>query len=275
MLTAMPTPFRESPPGDPATLRAALSAGMNALSNHRVFGLVQSLDDLRLFMRWHVFAVWDFMSLVKRLQADLTCVSLPWAPPAHPRAARLMNEIVLGEESDETLTAEHASHFDLYMEAMREIGAESNEINMFLDALRGGRSVDQAFALAGAPPSIAAFVMDTLRVARQARTHEVLGNFCFGRENVIPRMFSALLSQWTIDETSAPTLVYYLKRHIELDGASHAPAVEAIIADLVGDEPLKESELLSAALAAIASRVRLWDSLADQLVMARSAPSGR
>jgi len=272
MLTALHTPLSDSSPGNSiVTMRAELSAGMNALSSHRVFQLVRNFDDLRLFMRWHVFAVWDFMSLVKRLQVDLTCTSLPWMPPAHPKAARLMNEIVLGEESDETLTADHASHFDLYLGAMREVGAEPIEINLFLEKVRGGHPVDQALTLASVPPPVAAFVLDTLRLARHAHTHEVLGSFFYGRENVIPKMFSALLAKWTIDEMSVPTFVYYLKRHIELDGDSHGPAAEAIIADLVGDEPLKQFELLSAALAAVASRLRLWDALAEQLTVTRSA----
>ncbi|ODU33486.1 MAG: mangotoxin biosynthesis-involved protein MgoB [Lysobacterales bacterium 69-70] len=237
----------------------------HALQHHRVFGMVRDLDDLRLFMRWHVFAVWDFMSLVKRLQMDLTCVSLPWMPPRHPKAARLVNEIVLGEESDETLSDGHTSHYDLYLEAMREVGVEPLEVNRFLNELRNGRGVSEALQSAQAPTAVADFVRATLLTAETGSTYEVLGSFFYGRENVIPTMFSALLAEWAIDEASVPTFVYYLKRHIELDGDAHGPAAEAIIDELVADDLERRLAVVRAAVAAVRARIALWDALADAL----------
>lgn len=227
--------------------------------------MVHDIDDLRIFMRWHVFAVWDFMSLVKRLQNDLTCVSLPWMPPQHPHAARLINEIVLGEESDETPTHVHASHYDLYIDAMREVGADPVEMNAFLSALRAGLGVAEALRCSDTPNAVASFVAATLDTAINGKTQDVLGSFFYGRENVIPKMFSALLSKWSIDESNVPIFVYYLKRHIELDGDAHGPAAEAIINDIVGDDQAMRAELLESAISAIKARIELWDALALRL----------
>jgi len=250
-----------------------LHESMEVLQQHRVFGLVRSVDDLRLFMRWHVFAVWDFMSLVKRLQIDLTCVSLPWLPPKYPKAARLINEIVLGEETDETLTHEHSSHYDLYLDAMLEVGAEPREMEAFLYELRQNGDVAKALRIADAPAAIAEFVCATLKTAETGRTHEVLGSFFYGRENVIPKMFTSLLSQWAIDETTVPTFVYYLKRHIELDGDAHGPAAQALIDDIVGDNLQQRIELLTAAQEAVKARMKLWDALAMALTESLSVPA--
>ena len=99
------------------------------LCSHPLFEEITSLGKLQLFMENHVFAVWDFMTLTKRLQRDLTCTQLPWLPPSDPQAARLINEIVLGEESDEHPRRGHCSHFELYREAMLEVGASTHAID--------------------------------------------------------------------------------------------------------------------------------------------------
>jgi hypothetical protein len=68
-----------------STLKRTLDHKKHALSQHPLFSEIDSLATLRRFMETHVFAVWDFMSLTKRLQQELTCVSLPWLPlPTRP-----------------------------------------------------------------------------------------------------------------------------------------------------------------------------------------------
>ena len=109
-----------------------LSRKKSELSSHPIFSEIDSLDVLRRFMEAHVFAVWDFMSLTKRLQQELSCTQLPWLPPKDPKAARLINEIVLGEESDDRLEHGHYSHFELYLDAMREVGASTARVERFV-----------------------------------------------------------------------------------------------------------------------------------------------
>ncbi|MDK9694820.1 MAG: DUF3050 domain-containing protein [Siculibacillus sp.] len=246
-------------------LRAEINEAHDRLAAHPVFAAVETPDDLRLFMSWHVFAVWDFMTLLKRLQRDLTTVTLPWTPPAHPEAARLVNEIVLGEESDIAPGGRHASHHGLYLEAMREIGADTTAIEGFVARLAAGRDPFAALAEADVAAGPAEFVAATLRTALNGTLPQVLGSFFFGRENVIPDMFRGLLARWGIDPAAAPIMIFYLERHIELDSGEHGPAAEAMIAEIVGDDTVATVEMLTAARDALTARRRLWDALHECL----------
>lgn len=244
-----------------STLKRTLDDKKHALSQHPLFCEIDSLATLRRFMETHVFAVWDFMSLTKRLQQELTCVSLPWLPPADPAAARLINEIVLGEESDDRLDHGHYSHFELYLDAMREVGANTQAIERFISLQQQG--VDALSALPRSEASDAAqhFVRDTLEVALQAPAHQVAASFLHGRESVIPTMFQQILDEWGIGSEQAPTFRYYLQRHIDVDSEDHGPAAEQLLARLVEHDPVRQEEVYAAAIAAVDSRMALWDRL--------------
>lgn len=235
------------------------------IKTHRVFELVRSHEDLRTFMQWHVFAVWDFMSLAKRLQQELTCTTLPWLPPARQDTARLINEIVLGEETDLAMGGGHASHFDLYLGAMEEVQADTRQIRQFISLLRAGRGVGPALAEVGAPAAVKTFVEATLETALNGSLAEVLGNFYFGREDLVPQMFRSFLEHWKLTRSDAPTMVYYLDRHIELDTDEHGPAAQKMMQEVVGDDPAGWAELVDAAADAIEQRYQLWEGLARAL----------
>src|SRR3954471_9932469 len=102
------------------------------LASHPLYASFRTIEDLRTFMETHVFAVWDFMSLLKALQRGLTCVKVPWIPLENS-AARLINEIVRDEESDLSLTGHTISHFDLYYSAMTECGSNTSCIDRFME----------------------------------------------------------------------------------------------------------------------------------------------
>lgn len=230
-----------------------------ALEDHPVFARITDLPSLRAFMQVHVFAVWDFMSLAKRLQRDFTRLDLPWTPPNDIAAARLVNEIILGEETDVGPDGRPTSHLQLYLGAMAEVGAGTAQFEDFLAYLQGGVSPERALKRAGAPRCAIDFVRHTLQVALYGSTVTVLANFFHGRENIIPRMFQGLLRQWGVARSAAPRFVYYLDRHIELDGDSHGPAAAAIIARALEREPAQRKVARAAALAALHARRQLWD----------------
>jgi len=241
------------------------------LAEHPVFESLTNLVDLRRFMGAHVFAVWDFMSLLKRLQRDLTCVDVPWVPRRDNVAARLINEIVLSEESDVAPNGEPMSHLDLYLVAMREVGAETTEFECFMQLVANGSDVKDALVSCGAPEHVRTFVGHTLDTATRQSTLSVMASFFHGRENIIPRMFSALLQRWNIAERQAPMFVFYLKRHIEVDGESHGPMAQRIIERAMGDDPILYHLVLHAAIESMKARIALWDGVRQSLLQAEAA----
>ena len=112
----------------------------SALINHPLYNAMNSIDAIQRFMETHVFAVWDFMSLLKRLQLDLTCATIPWTPVGNPVTRRLINEIVFGEESDVDQNGNATSHFELYIKAMEDIGADTSAIKSFIQQLEQGET---------------------------------------------------------------------------------------------------------------------------------------
>lgn len=246
-----------------------LTAGMRrlreGLESHCVFDEIADLQALRDFMQVHVYAVWDFMSLAKRLQRDLTCVELPWMPPKDPVAARLINDIVLAEESDVDADGVPASHLDLYLKAMRDVGADTAEFERFLDALRAGAGLEAAFETAGTPDFVRRFVSHTLDTCLSGTTLQTMASFFYGRENVIPSMFQGLLDRWGLNAEQAPGFVYYLQRHIELDGDSHGPAASRMVEAELAKHATGLQEARDAARNALEARRALWDGAAHLL----------
>ena len=153
----MSTPLQRS-------MAPAIAETRQALLDHRLYDRLRTLDDLTRFMEHHVFAVWDFMSLLKALQARLTCLTVPWRPVGDVEVRRLVNEIVLGEESDLLPQGGAASHFELYLQAMTEAGADTGRIRRFIGLLDAGLSVEAALDQAGVPDAVKGFVGYTFEV---------------------------------------------------------------------------------------------------------------
>lgn len=235
------------------------------LEKHPLFCSIKNIENLRHFMSCHVFAVWDFMCLVKRLQRDLTSVDSLWLPSEVPQATRLINDIVLAEESDEAPDGSYISHFELYLLAMKEVGADTKQIEDFIQLIRSNMSVSDAMEKVSVSPYVQRFVNDTINTVTNGSVYQVLGSFFFGREHVIPSMFKGLLDGWHMDENDAPMFVYYLKRHIELDADEHGPAAIKMIKSLTHDNNNAIQELGVAAEAAIEHRIQLWNGVRQDM----------
>ena len=236
------------------------------LFKHEVYRSIKTQDDLRIFMEHHVFAVWDFMSLLKTLQGRLTGVTIPWFPQGDRNARRLINEIVLEEESDEDGEGGYISHFELYRAAMDQCGANTSRIDAFMGRLSQGQPVLEVLATTGVPKAAQAFVRTTWRVIESGPTHSIAAAFTLGREDLIPNMFRALVvdldksfpGQWH-------RLRYYLERHIHLDEQHHAPLALQMLAGLCGHDEENWREAEKSARAALNARISLWDDVLEEL----------
>ena len=243
----------------------ALKVQKHTLVNHPIFSSIKTIEQLRVFMEHHVYCVWDFMSLLKRLQKEICCVQVPWNPVKNAMACRLINEIVLGEESDITPNGNYASHFDIYIQAMEDIGANTQVVKQFIHVMseyqQNLTQENYQKALHIIPPIAAKFVSHTLDIALNQSVYANLGSFFHGRENVIPGMFSHLLKTWSINEEKAPMFHYYLIRHIELDGDEHGPAGDKLIHSMTENNSQAIIEMLDFSIQSVQSRIQLWDDL--------------
>lgn len=246
-------------------LRAVIAPVRQELLGHPIYRAVDTLPRLRRFMSHHVFAVWDFMCLAKRLQRDLTSLDRWWLPPAQPSLARFINSVVLGEESDVDPDGHAASHFDLYLSAMEEIGAETAPARHFLMLLRDGVDVQPGLTAVAVSPAVQRFVTHTLRTVDDGTTLEVLASFLYGREDLIPEMFSRLLPQWA-ESRQARKFAYYVERHIELDGDEHGPAGERALEEMAGHDEEAWQAAANAAGLAIGARIDLWNGVYADLL---------
>jgi hypothetical protein len=247
-----------------------------ALLDHPIYSNIVSVADLRSFMEDHVFAVWDFMSLLKRLQQDMTCITVPWFPTDDAKAARLINDIVIGEETDVGPDGSYMSHLALYLRAMRDIGANTRQFEKFRSLVLVGMPVEVALARIGAPPHVQTFVAHTMTLANSGSTEEVLAAFFYGREDIIPEMFRRLLDTLYGAKNNNAHLrhfIYYIDRHIELDGDSHGPMGRELLDDLIANSPDKGERALQAACSSIKSRIGLWNGTLDKLRKGRTGES--
>jgi hypothetical protein len=245
-----------------------LSSLRTALLDHPIYMQVASVADLRRFMEDHVFAVWDFMSLLKRLQQDMTCVTVPWFPADDAKAARLINDIVIGEETDVGPDGSFMSHLALYLRAMRDIGASTHQFEKFRSLVLVGVPVKAALTRIGAPPHVQTFVAHTMALANAGSTEEVLAAFFYGREDIIPEMFRRLLDTLHDAKHESDRLrhfIYYIDRHIELDGDSHGPKGRELIEDLVANSPHRGERALRAACNSIKARIGLWNGTLNKI----------
>jgi hypothetical protein len=238
----------------------SLRAFKTLLKDHPLYDGISDLESLRLFMSHHVFCVWDFMSLLKSLQRELTCVTTPWTPPAHPAMARIINEIVLDEESDVIDGVGVVSHYDLYLLAMEEVGCDTTSVRRLVEGVRAGLPIEAAMAQAEVPELAQAFLKKTFSVLDYPLAVRA-AVFFHAREDVLPRIFIELVASLEAQGMRCPMLIAYLNRHIQADGEVHGPRFQELLTTLEAQDPSLMAQALDVAGECLLSRLALWDGV--------------
>jgi len=250
-----------------ARIQSAIEPLRQEIINHKVYSVINDIDDLKIFMQYHIYAVWDFMSLLKSLQIGLTSTSTPWFPVGNANTRYLINEIVTGEESDVDGAGVRKSHYEMYLEAMEQCGADTKTILEFTAVLKETGSFFKAYTEADVPREAREFMEFTFGVIDGKQSHLQSAAFTFGREDLIPHMFISIvrdLNQKFPDQLSL--IKYYLDRHIEVDGDHHSHLALDMTAELCGDneEHWKAAEEIT--IAALQQRINLWNGVYNEIV---------
>jgi hypothetical protein len=250
-----------------STINESINPYKQSLLQHTLYEKVKTIEDLHLFVENHVYAVWDFMSLLKALQNKLTCTTTPWFASENPETRYLINEIVLAEESDLTLEGERLSHFEMYVKAMKSCGAQTTELDTFLKQVVATKNVFIAIKQSNLHPNVKAFLDFTFRVIEEGKTHKIAAAFTFGREDLIPTMFTEILKnfQENFPDTDLSQLIYYFERHIELDADEHSPMAMRMITALCQDDAQKWREVEETSMLALEKRIGLWDAIEEKI----------
>jgi pyrroloquinoline quinone (PQQ) biosynthesis protein C len=253
------------------TILMEISGIRTQLLNHKLYSEIKTDEDLKTFMFSHVYAVWDFMSLLKALQNSLTCTTTPWVPKGNPDLRYLINEIVLAEETDIDQNGNRLSHYEMYLNAMQAVGVSIETIKNDVTKLSQSKQIIKEIEGSKLPLYIKQFLHSTFSIINRGKDHEIAAAFTYGREDLIPEMFTEILGGLSTTNimTDLEPITYYFNRHIELDGDEHGPMAHKMVAMLCGDDPVKWQEAAQVSKEALESRIALFDGILNEISISK------
>ena len=230
------------------------------ITTHPLFANKLEREHICKFMESHIFAVWGFMSILKSLQKMITPNNLPWIPNRNTKngLVNFVNEIILCEESDFIEGIGYISHFEIYLLAMKHIGAETDQLDKLTSKISDKGYSEKYIDDIDASDEVKSFLKHDLDVSINGTLPEIVGAFTLGREKVIPNMFSYILP--AIEESSSSHhLITYLKRHIDIDGDRHGPLSMKLLDVSCNKEQLNLA--YAAAIKSLDLRLLVWDKV--------------
>jgi len=155
----------------------------------------------------------------------------------------------------------------MYLEAMENAGSSTKDIVSFIDALKANSSFDKSYQIAQTPQAAKNMVNNTFSVVNTAKPHLQAAVFTFGREDLIPAMFLSIINDIKgNDAAKMEDFIYYLERHIEVDGGHHSHLALKMTTDLCGDDATKWEEAIEAVKTSLQCRIGLWDGVYEELM---------
>lgn len=249
-------------------INASLKPLTSQLINHSLYKKINTPRQLQIFMEHHVFAVWDFMSLLTALQEIFTKTTNPWLPVGNPETRYLINELVLAEETDINIHGKRQSHFEMYLDAMNTAGANKSKIEEFLGQVNHGTDIFLIIATSELPVSVKQFLKHTFEIVYSREPHKIVSAFTFGREGLIPSMFSSIIEkvQKNFPQEDLSLFKYYFNRHIELDEDEHGPMAFKMVEDLCRNNQRKWDEVKQTAEKSLESRLKFWNGIETEIL---------
>lgn len=245
-----------------------LQPTITELQKHDLYKRIQTPEHLQIFMQHQVFAVWDFMSLLKALQRRLTKTSTPWVPVGDPEIRYLLNRIVLSEESDMDCFGKRLSHFEMYLKAMERTGANTNEIKNFLLQVTHGTDIFLLIAAIKLPHNIKIFLKNTFETISEGKTHKLAAAFSFGRKdpNTTALLTAVDRIQKKFPKQDLKLTRYILERRIQLAEQEQGPMTFKILEQLCKNDTQKWEEVQQTAKDCLEARLVLWNGIEDRIL---------
>ena len=230
------------------------------LSVHTVFEKINTLDRAKIYMESQIWCVWDFMMLLRSIQNHYMCQNYLWLPPQDTKVARFIYEMLISEETDIDETGGgYSSHFETYLRAMSDAGADMIPINEFLRHVRKGDTFEELMELKFIPDYAKDFMRNTHEICKGSPESAVAA-FCLGRENLIPEMFKVFLRHLEKHQ-ELNTFRWYLMRHVAVDSENHGPQSARLLERVLDNDKKKIEDALDTSVNALESREKFLDQI--------------